>query len=96
MLEVASQTVNYIEQSEWGARDDGKKEIPKKQSNEITEKEFEDYMKGLYNLDYIVGYTSGGMPYGSSLEDDLFPEKDVCEKSEKDCKDEIDYDEIPF
>ena len=73
-----------------------KRKSQKKRSNEITEKEFEDYMKGLYNLDYIVGYTSGGVPYGSSLEDGLFTEKEVHAESEKECKGEIDYAEIPF
>ena len=47
-----------------------KKKIRKfnKNNPEIwTEEQYEQYMKGLYGLDFIAGYTEGGVPYGTTM-----------------------------
>ena len=36
----------------------------------LTGIQYEQYMKGLYGLDYIEGYTDSGVPYGLPLEED--------------------------
>ncbi len=35
-----------------------------------TEEEYEEYLMGLYGMDFIAGYTAGGMPYGSFIDED--------------------------
>lgn len=35
-----------------------------------TEEQYEQYMKGLYGLDFIAGYTEGGVPYGNPFDVD--------------------------
>lgn len=38
-----------------------------------TEKQYEEYLANLYGMEYIVGFTENGMPYGifdDVLEDD--------------------------
>ncbi len=47
----------------------------KKKTNEYnteiwTEEQHEQYMKGVYSMDFIAGYTEGGIPYGISLDED--------------------------
>ena len=34
------------------------------------EEQNEEYMKELFGLDYIVGYTEGGVPYGIASDED--------------------------
>lgn len=34
-----------------------------------TEEEYEEYLMGLYGMDFIAGYTAGGMPYGSFIDE---------------------------
>ena len=55
-----------------------------------TEEQYEEYMKGLHGIEYIVGYTDGDVPYGLSSreESDLEPaDKNRMDDSE---------DGIPF
>ncbi len=47
----------------------GKKKKINKNDPEIwTEEQYEQYMKGLYDLDSIAGYTEGGVPYGNPMD----------------------------
>lgn len=40
-----------------------------------TEEQYEQYMKELYGMDFIAGYTEGGVPYGIVYnEENLFNE----------------------
>jgi len=51
----------------------GKKKKCKKHKSNIeiwTEEECEEYLKGLHGLEYIEGYTEGGIPYGLPIEND--------------------------
>jgi hypothetical protein len=36
-----------------------------------TEEQYEKYMKGLYSLELIAGYTEGGVPYGITFDEDI-------------------------
>ena len=62
----------------------------RKNKDSFSEEENEQYMMNLYNLSYIVGYTSGGVPYGVS--------NDSIEMEDIDDSDECfeDNDDIPF
>ncbi len=40
------------------------KKILKMNKDVCNEEQFEQYMKELYGMDFIAGYTEGGMPYG--------------------------------
>ena len=72
----------------------GKKKKSKKHTNNKierwTEEQYEEYLKGLYGMEFIAGFTEGGVPYGLFEEDS---ETRMVEKSEK-LKDS--YDEMPF
>jgi hypothetical protein len=57
-----------------------------------TEEQYEEYLKGLYGMEFIVGFTENGVPYGSFIED---PETYVDEQSNKTDDAEDDY-ELPF
>ncbi len=52
----------------------GKKKKRKKGAGinieEWTEEQYEEYLKGLYGMEYIAGYTDGGMPYGIFRDED--------------------------
>lgn len=57
-------------------------------SSEVwTEEQYDEYMRGLYGLDYIAGYTDSGVPYGIAEEDEQVDEFIV---------DDYNDDEIPF
>jgi len=60
----------------------GKKKKYKSNTKIWTEEEYEKYLKGLYGLEYIAGYTEGGIPYGMPLEND---DNEICiaDKSNK-------------
>lgn len=34
-----------------------------------TEEQYEEYMKGLYGMDFIAGFTENGVPYGTFLDE---------------------------
>lgn len=43
------------------------KKTKKKKANEIeiwTQEQYEEYMAGLYGMDFVAGFTDGGIPYG--------------------------------
>lgn len=48
----------------------GKKEKHKIDTEICTEKEYEEYLQGLYSLEFIAGYTEGGIPFGLPIEND--------------------------
>lgn len=72
----------------------GKKKKSKKHKNNKverwTEEQAEEYLKGIYGMEFIAGFTEGGVPYGI-FEEDL--EIDVVDEYEKV---EDSYDEMPF
>ena len=35
-----------------------------------TEEQYEEYMKELYDMEFIAGFTEGGVPYGIFNDDD--------------------------
>jgi len=72
----------------------GKKKKSKKHINNNierwTEEQYEEYLKGLYGMEFIAGFTESGVPYGL-FEGDL--EIDMVEKSENF---DDSHDETPF
>jgi hypothetical protein len=55
-----------------------------------SENQYEEYLKGVYGMEFIAGFTEGGVPYGLFYEE---IETNIVEKSANIC--ELD-DEIPF
>lgn len=55
-----------------------------------TEEQAEEYLKGIYGLEFIAGFTESGVPYGI-FEDDL--EIDMLGESENF---DLSYNEMPF
>lgn len=55
-----------------------------------TEEQYEEYIAGLYGMEYIAGFTEGCMPYGAFKEDlEVYDENKFNDSKEFD-------DEIPF
>ena len=72
-----------------------KKKKYKKHKNDIeiwTEEEYEEYLKGLYGLEYIAGYTESGIPYGLPVEND---DMGKCNADKSDNSSDSDQ-ELPF
>ena len=71
-----------------------KKKKVKKQTDEKdevwTEQQYEEYLKGLYGMEFIAGFTEGGVPYG------LFDEEESIWKVEKSDNPYEPDDELPF
>lgn len=51
----------------------------------MTEEEAEKYMMGHYNMSFIAGYTDGGVPYGTGIDEKDLESNETCLS-----------DEIPF
>jgi hypothetical protein len=75
-----------------GKKNNSKKRTRKK--NEIwTEEQHEEYIMDLYDMDFVTGYTEGGVPYGNFIieEKKYFNEVNPSQRMSND--DEVD---IPF
>ncbi|WP_052222492.1 hypothetical protein [Clostridium homopropionicum] len=55
-----------------------------------TEEQYEEYLKGIYGMEFIAGFTENGMPYG------LFNEEIETYIVEKDDNHNEPDDELPF
>lgn len=65
-----------------------KKKQKKNDVDVMTEEEYEDYLMGLYDMDFIAGYTEGGVPYGTFNESEPIEVKKINQV--------YDDDDIPF
>lgn len=45
------------------------KKYPNKDVEIWTEEQYEEYLKGIYGIECIAGFTEGGLPYGLSEEE---------------------------
>lgn len=71
-----------------------KKEKHNNEAEIWTEEEYEEYLKGLYGIEFIAGYTEGGMPYGLPVEND--DDKEVYKAYRTDNSSDTDEEELPF
>ena len=79
-----------------GKKKKNKKNKKEKEVEVWTEEQYEDYLKGIYGLDFIAGYTEGGMPFGLPA-DETVEEKDIDTKNvEKKITACFDNDDLPF
>lgn len=49
-----------------------RKKVKKTKNSKVeiwTEEQYEEYIAGLYGMEYIAGFTEGGIPYGVFRED---------------------------
>jgi len=69
------------------------KKIKKANNSKVekcTEEQYEEYLSGVYGMEYIAGFTEGGIPYG------VF-EKDLYEHDGNNFNDLKEFDdELPF
>lgn len=69
------------------------KKIKKTKNSKVeiwTEEQYEEYLSELYGMEYIAGFTEGGIPYGAL-------KKDLEVYSENKSNDSREFDdEIPF
>ncbi len=71
------------------------KKSKKNKSNNIdvwTEEQYEEYLKGLYGMDFIAGYTGNGLPYGTFIDEDNEGEEVITKDRSFDSSD----DKLPF
>lgn len=55
-----------------------------------TEEQYEDYLAELYGMEYVAGFTEGGIPYGVLKEDlEVYGENEIDDLRDSD-------DEVPF
>lgn len=69
-----------------------KKKPDKHTKNHIevfTEEQYEEYLEGLYDMEFIAGFTESGVPFGS------FDEEETYTVKKSDNYDESD-DDLPF
>lgn len=70
-----------------------RKKVKKTKNSKVeiwTEEKYEEYLAGVYGMEYIAGFTEGGVPYG------VF-KKDLDEHGGNNFNDSKEfYDEIPF
>lgn len=55
-----------------------------------TEEQYETYLKGIYGMDFIAGYTENGVPYG------IFEDEENTEFCSKVATEVSDDEELPF
>lgn len=49
-----------------------KKNVKKLEASDVwTEEEYEEYLKAEYGMEFIAGFTEGGMPYGTFIGETL-------------------------
>lgn len=49
------------------------KRLKKSKCNNVevwTEEQYEEYLKGIYGMDFIAGFTENGLPYGTFIDED--------------------------
>jgi hypothetical protein len=62
-----------------------KKKKSKKDPDVWTEAEYEEYLCGLYGLEFIVDYTPAGLPIGLPIDGEpSFIDDDDCEPDKRD------------
>ena len=54
-----------------------------------TEEQYEEYLKGIYDMEFIAGFTEGGVPYGLHYEEEIYIVDKLDNSYEPD-------DELPF
>jgi hypothetical protein len=77
-----------------GKKGKSKKKSRKETSGDAeiwTEEEYDEYMRGLYGMSFIAGYTSNGFPYGTFLHE-VGEDGELIDGEDTD----DDMDEIPF
>lgn len=62
---------------------------------EWTEEQYEEYLAELYDMEFIAGYTEGGMPYGTFINEDKKKEKEKTENIDI-CSNTFEDDYLPF
>jgi len=70
-----------------------RKKVKKTKNSKVeiwTEEQYEEYLAGVYGMEYIAGFTEGGVPYG------VF-KKDLDEHGGNNFNDSKEFDnEMPF
>lgn len=57
-----------------------------------TEEQYEEYLKGLYGMEFIAGFTENGVPYGTFIDED---DEENDELKSRDISNDSD-EELPF
>ncbi|HCX04180.1 MAG TPA: hypothetical protein DHM42_06790 [Clostridiales bacterium] len=53
-----------------------------------TDEQYEEYLKNLYGIDFIVGYTENGVPYGAMIDENNEMDELITKDSSLDSNDE--------
>ncbi len=52
-----------------------------------TDEQYEEYLKNLYGIDFIVGYTENGVPYGAMIDENNEMDELITKDSSLDSND---------
>lgn len=53
-----------------------------------TDEQYEEYLKNSYGIDFIVGYTENGVPYGTMIDENNEMDELITKDSSLDSNDE--------
>jgi orotate phosphoribosyltransferase-like protein len=53
-----------------------------------TDEQYEEYLKNLYGIDFIVGYTENGVPYGAMIDENNEMDELITKDSSLDSNEE--------
>lgn len=56
-----------------------------------TDEQYEEYLKNLYGIDFIVGYTENGVPYGAMIDENNEMDEPITKDSSLDSNDELPF-----
>lgn len=56
-----------------------------------TEEQYEEYLKGIYGMDFIAGFTENGLPYGTFTDGDSNSEELSIQDISFDSNDELPF-----
>ncbi len=54
-----------------------------------TEKQYEEYLKDIYGMDFIAGFTENGVPYGSFVDENYMDDELISQDISFDSNDEV-------
>jgi len=56
-----------------------------------TEEQYEEYLKGIYGMDFIAGFTENGVPYGTFIDEDGKDDELIIQDISIDSNDELPF-----
>ena len=56
-----------------------------------TEEQYDEYLKDIYGMDFIAGFTENGVPYGTFIEENNKDDELISHEISSDSNDEVPF-----